>query len=281
MATTSPIEFWLGLLAFLSLAALQSTPARAADCPEHYTALQFEDQLGAAESALASVDIELFKSNMERADQMIPCLSQRVIPSLAATYHRFYGLRLFGARDLFAEKAFKAARYLEPGYVFSRSLIADGNPIHKAFEGVTFDDRPVDPLEAPGGGSIYIDGSRSLQRPNEWPTLIQWVEGNNVHFSEYLLPGNPVPTYPLASDISGVKRDPSLPLLATSGGTAVLAGALYGIALINQGRYKNTVNPVPDPDLTNLRRTTNTLVVVSGISAATAVGTGVAVVATW
>jgi hypothetical protein len=282
VVNTRPLQLRFGFTAVPLFVAAFSTPTYAAECPKSFTALQFEDQLGAAESALSSLDLPLFTSNMSSADRMIPCLNEHIIPSLAATYHRFYGLRAFGQRDTMAEKAFAAARYLEPGYEFSHSLLPEGNPIRNAFENVSFEDRAVDALEPAAGGSIYIDGNRSLKRPNEWPTLVQWVESGDIRFSEYLLPGTPFPTYTLASDVVIPARDPSIPLLAASGGAAILSGALYSIALINKGRYNEVdENPVSDKDLAGLRRTTNSMVVVSGISAAAAVGSGVVVVATW
>ena len=259
-----------------------SQPVWAADCPETFTALQLEDQLGAAETALASLDLSLFKSNLDSAERMVPCLSERAVPSLAASYHRFYGLRAVGDRDPIADKAFAAAKFIEPNYSFSTSLIPVGNPIRKIYDEVSIENRATESIEAPNGGSIYMDGTRSLKRPTEWPVFVQWVQNDTVHFSRYLLPGNPIPTYDLASDVVIPKREPSIPLVAVSGGAAVLSGALYTVALINQGRYKQVgPNSVPDKDLPGLRRTTNSLVVVSGISAAAAVGTGVAVVATW
>ena len=182
---------------------------------------------------------------------------------------------------IIGDKAFAAARYLEPGYEFSRSLIPDGNPIRNAFDGVSFEDRAVEQLEPTGGGSIYIDGNRSLARPTDWPAFVQWVENDTVHFTTYLLPGSQVPKYTLASEVLVDKKEPSIPLVVVSGSAALLSGVLYTVALANQGRYKNLDNPVLDPDLSGLRKTTNGLVVVSGISAAAAVGTGVAVVATW
>jgi hypothetical protein len=266
----------------LSLCILLSSNARAADCAERFTALQFEDQLGAAESALAGLNLAQFRANLDRADQMIPCLDERIPPPVAATYHRFYGLRAYGERNPMAEKAFAAARYLEPGYAFSRALIPDGNPVRKAFDEVSFEPRLDDLLEAPNGGAIYLDGSRSLRRPTEWPTLMQWIETDTVQFSTYLKPSDEIPNYPLSSEVASPgDRDPSTPLVAAAAGSAVVAASLYGIAMVNQHRYKDLDDPVPDAELSGLRRTTNGLVIASGVSAAVAVGAGVAVVATW
>jgi len=256
--------------------------AWSSECAETFSALQFEDQLGAAESALTGLNLTQFRLNLERADLMIPCLDERLLPSLAATYHRFYGLRAFGDRDdAMADKAFAAARYLEPAYVFSRALIPEGNPVREAFEDVSFEERPIELLDAAAAGAIYFDGLRSLRRSSGWPTVMQWVEGDTVHFSTYLMPGEAVPTYPLASGTQVTKRDPSIPLVAVSGGAAAVAAGLYGVAMVNQGRYKQLDDPVPDSKLPGLRRTTNGLVVASGVSALASVGTGLAVVATW
>jgi hypothetical protein len=264
------------------LGLLLSSNAAALDCAERYTALQFEDQLGAAESALAGLNLAQFRANLKSADQMIPCLDERIPPPVAATYHRFYGIRAYGDRDPIAEKAFSAARYLEPGYSFSRALIPEGNPVRKAFDEVAFDPRPDELLEAPQAGSIYMDGSRSLRRPTAWPTLMQWIETDTVQFTAYLKPSDELPVYPLASETRLSRgRDPSMPLVVAAAGSAVVAASLYGVAMLNQHRYKNLENPVPDEDLAGLRRTTNGLVIASGVTATAAVGAGLVVVATW
>ena len=71
-------------------------------------------------------------------------------------------------------------------------------------------------------------------------------------------------------------------LIATSVGLGVVSAGLYGVALAEQARYKDTVNePVPYDELEGLRRTTNGLVVASALGATAAVGTGVAVVIAW
>jgi len=268
------------LLVLVTMSLLHGI-AEAGACEESFTALQFEDQLGAAETALADVNLAQFRSNLDRADAMIPCLDERLLPPLVATYHRFFGIRAYGDRDPMARSAFAAARYLEPGYSFSRALIPDGNPVREAFEGVDYENRTFDLLEAAGRGVIYLDGSRSLRRPREWPTLMQWVEGDEVRLSRYVLPGESVPEYPLISQVPSTRREPLIPLVVVSGVAAAASAALYGVALSNQARYKRLDDPVPDERLPGLRRETNGLVVASGVTAMAAVGTGVAVVATW
>ena len=129
---------------------------------------------------------------------------------------------------------------------------------------------------------MLIDGSVASDRPISWPAFVQWVDENQVHFTTYALPGEPLPAYPIFDPKDQPERKAPLGLVVGAAGAGVLSGALYTTAHLHKARYNDTVNnPVPDENLDGLRRTTNGLVVASAISATAAVSASVAIVVAW
>lgn len=254
-----------------------------AACPAPSSLTDFEAVMGEAEAALSRLDVGTFKALIEGAETMLPCLDKPVPTRLAANYHRVYGIRAYGNRDPIAARAFAAARHLEPAYQFSKSLLPEGNPIRTEYEKTAYTERATEPLDRPETGAIYVDGVPSAERPISWPAVVQWVDGTDaVRFTDYLLPGEALPQYPVY--VPPEIPDPKPPggLIAATVVAGLGSGALYGVALAQEARYKDTENnPVPDENLDSLRRTTNTLVIASAVTATAAVGMGVTVVVAW
>jgi len=253
-----------------------------AQCEASTTVVDIQARLAQAESALAALDAQAFRSHVDGTGLLLPCLGELVSPRLAANLHRLVGVRAFGDRDPIAERAFAAARHIEPNYQFSLSLIPDGNPVRDAYDQVEFNKRSTLPVDRPRVGQILVDGSPAEQRPLSWPALVQWVDDDQtVQFSDYILPGQPLPDYPRWEVQQEQGRAP-VGLLATSVGLGVVSASLYGVALAEQARYKDTVNdPLPTDQLDGLRRSTNGLVLASALGATAALGTGVAVIVAW
>ena len=263
------------------LALLGSRPA-IAQCEGTTSIVEIQAELAKAESALAALDASAFRSLVDETGLLLPCLNEPVSPRLAANLHRVIGIRAVGDRDPLAERAFAAARHIEPNYQFSLSLIPEGNPVREAYDTAPYHKRSTEAVQQPESGQIYVDGTPSDTRPLSWPAVIQWVDGeDDVRFSEYVLPGEALPVYPEWRSTTDSDRPP-IALIATSLGLGAVSAGLYGVALAEQARYKDTVNqPVPYDELEGLRRTTNGLVVASALGATAAVGTGVAVVIAW
>ena len=267
---------------FASTVALAFAHPALAGCENTVDAQAIEELLAEAESALSALDVSTFKALVDGVDGLIPCMSEPIPPRLAAQYHRVYGIRALGGRDPIADRAFAAARYIEPKYQFSKSLIPEGNPIRAAYDRATFDQRSAEPMPAPKDGAMLIDGSVATERPISWPAFVQWVDEDQVHFTTYALPGQSLPEYPVFNPNEQPVRKAPVGLVVGAVGAGVLSGALYTAALVDKARYNDTVNnPVPDDDLDGLRKTTNGLVVASAISATAAVGTSVAIVVAW
>ena len=244
---------------------------------------QAEAVLGDAEAALSQLDVERFKLLLSTADAILPCIEVPVPTRLAANYHRVYGIDAVARRDPIAPRAFAAAKWLEPEYQFSKSLLNEGNPIREKYDAASAAQRATEPVERPETGAIYVDGAPSDNRPISWPAIVQWVDGTDqVQWTQYVLPGQNLPAYPGWTEAAPPERKPPAGLIAATAGAGVASAALYGVATLQEARYKDTVkNPVPDDKLNNLRRSTNTLVVASAVTATTAVGMGVAVVVAW
>lgn len=265
------------------LSGLGGAGSASAQCTTPSSTTDFEAVLGEAEAALSKLEVDSFKAMLEGADALLPCLGSAIPTRLAANYHRVVGIDAFGRRDPIAPRAFAAAKWLEPEYSFSKSLLPEGNPIRTEYEKADYSKRATEPVERPESGAIYVDGVPSEDRPISWPAVVQWVDGDEqVQFTQYVLPGGELPEYPLyVPPEPPVKRPPAGLYVATVG-AGVASVALYGVATAQEARYKDTTkNPVPDAKLNSLRRTTNSLVIASAVSATAAAGMGVTLVVAW
>ena len=268
------VVVWMGLASSL---------AAHGQCESSVSTTAVESVLTEATTALASLDVGVFKQKVDEAEAQLRCVDEAVSPQLAAELHRLVGIRAFGNRDPIAERAFAAARYIEPNYEFSQSLIPERNPVRIEYDRAPWHDRATTGIERPASGALYVDGTPSTERPISWPAVIQWVDDSeDVRFTDYLLPGQPLPEYPLWVAPVTPDRKPPTVLVVSSVAAGLASGVLYGVALGQEARYKDVVNqPVPDKQLDDLRRKTNTLVLASAISGTAAIGTGAVIVFAW
>lgn len=275
----------------VAIGILAAEPARAG-CAEPSSAADLQRHLDEAESALGAVDTEQFKAQVLQAETALVCIDELLPTYQIADFHRVYGLRAVGARDDIAERAFAAARRLEPRYRFPETLVPSGSPILDAYERAPLDGRTTERVPPPADGMLFFDGAESLDRPTSWPTLVQHrASDGSAAFTAYLRPGEPLPTYeaiPRPPDTHepaarGLAAHPdAVPFVIAGSATGLATAIVYGIALQQQGRYKDaTNNPVPDSELPALRSRTNALVAVSGLTFAATVGAGVAVAIKW
>lgn len=276
--------------ALAALALLVWTPIAAeAACSEVVPASAIQDALGRAEQALVDLDIPTFKQEVGQAEQLLPCVGERMAPPLVASFHRFWGLRAFGERDPLAKRSFAAARHIEPAYRFSETLVPTGNPILSEYVAIDPKHRSTVPVPPPARGHLLFDGTEGLDRPSDWPVVVQHVDPDGVQFTAYLRPDSAMPAYALAVDAvveppvaQGSTLDLRRPLLVGTGSAVLMTSVLYGLALRGKARFHDVDrNPVPDGDLAGLRARTNGLVVASAITASLAVGGGVTLAMTW
>lgn len=182
-----------------------------------------------AQQALAAGDLTTFRGVTDRVRLAVPCLEEEVPRHEAARIHRFQGLR--SAADGDAERAaqaFAAARSIEPKYVFPASLLPPDSPLLAQYEATNPNRGDVELVPPPLEGRIQMDGRMSLERPTEWPTVLQLFDAEGaVDATSYLHPGEPMPVYePLPEDRWDEVGYP------TAGGNARLrTGAIAGAAV--------------------------------------------------
>lgn len=150
-------------------------------------------RLHEAEERFAALDSESFLGELERITLDLPCLDGPLRPGTAARYHQLVGLRLFAlGRREDARHAFAAARELDP-LLSLQNLLPPG---HAAIE-LANEPLPeaqttlVHPLR---GGTLYFDGSATLNRPQHRATLLQ-LDSEGSAPASWLLPGTPLPPY--------------------------------------------------------------------------------------
>jgi len=267
-----------------------------ADCAQPTQERNVREALDEAYQQLEALDIEAFKGATDDLDAVLPCLGEALTPRVIAEVHRTKGIRAFGERDPMAEQMFAAARTIEPGYRFPTTLVPEGNPVRTTYQSVDISTAPREEVPRPGMGDLRIDGYSSNQRPIAWPTLVQYLEADgDVGFTAYLMPGEPIPAYPLVAltpdpvpvplplPLPQPTPEPQpppptksarVPLLVAAGITGIGAGIAYGMAGASERKFKDPTTP--DADLDGLRGQTNTLVLVGAFGGVAAIGLTVA-----
>lgn len=275
------------LLLALSLPAASAEPA----CPEGADTTDLTTAISDAEATFTDLDIAAFKEATDRLRGLLPCLGDPLTRHLSAEVHRFLGIRAFGDRDPDAKLYFAAARAIEPDYTFPPSLIPEGNPVRTAYADYDLSQARVASAPEPASGSLQFDARTTLERPAAWPTIYQRLdESGAVVETAYLMPADPVPTYPMKQvRIVAVAPQPEpigptdpprpvapplrTPLLVGTVAAAASTGLLYGLAGVSHATFHDT--STPDADLDGLRTRTNTLVVTSAVTGALTVGLGI------
>jgi hypothetical protein len=238
-------------------------------------------RLDTAEAAFAAFEVEAFTEAMDDAALTVPCLEDVVAPSLAARYHRLVGLDSFvGREEARAERAFAAARSIEPGATLPVTLVPEGHEVHALFSRYDLGAWRSDTLPPPAAGAIVLDGTPGRERPVDWPVLLQIVDGDeSVALSAYLFPGDAVPAYPV--DPAWLRREARrkrtrVALYGTAIGAAVASGFVYGLAAASASSFHEDHPDWTTHDLEAQRARTNALVGASAGLAGIAVGTGAA-----
>jgi len=253
--------------------------AWAADCPEPATTVTLAATIDEAEASYTDLDLDTFDASLASLRAQVPCLQELVPTPLVASLHRTEGLKAFldGAPDS-SQRAFAAARTLEPAYRFPRSMVPEGNPLLEDYEAMDPAEQVMAAVPAPAEGSLRLDGRVSSERSTTYPVLFQRVDqAGAVVASAYLWPSMPLPNYELAPEggegpSPGVKAA-RVGLFAGAGAALLTSGIMYGMASAAHRRFDDPSTPYAELDAA--RRTTNTLAAGSGVAAAVAVGAGV------
>lgn len=217
-----------------------ATTVAAEACPAPVDRPAWLEAANAAELAWVNADLPALQAGIDLVLVSVPCLSERLRREDVAQLHRLVGLAAVVARDTdAAQRAFAAARSLEPDFAFPPELVPPGNPIALAYAALPAPGGTQSPVPAPARGEILFDAEASTWRPTERPTLLQLVAADGtVSASAYLRPGDAMPGYPARAVSAGsTGRGARLPLLVGASVGMVTAASLYAGAFATEDAY--------------------------------------------
>ncbi len=281
---------------------LAAASAFASPCSSPTTTADVALSLEAAEAAFGQLDGMGFLTEIERAVDALPCVTDPVSRSLAARLHRTVGFKAFLQEDeAGAALAFAAARAIQPAYQLPTTLVPPDHPVRLLYEAQDTAIGATTALPPPAGGSLLVDGREVDLLPSETDAILQVVsDAGAVQLTALVEAGASPPQYPIevpepaqvaaasepepvpvaepAAPAEEPAEAPSMgkgPLLGAVG-VGVLAGAAYGTAyFLKQTWYL----AAEDADTADSRRTVvNGTVIGSGVLGAAAIALGATVV---
>ncbi|MCB9694425.1 MAG: hypothetical protein H6736_21660 [Alphaproteobacteria bacterium] len=232
-----------------------------------------EARVEEAERAFGDLASDRFLELTASLAQDVACLEGTVTPTMAAHFHRAFGLRAYlGRQEGDTRAAFASARLADPGYVFPFWLLPEQHALRQLYA-ESEPDPAVLPVLPPREGSLFMDGVASTERPQLRPTLVQVLDADGaVQASAWLRATDAMPPYtptrPVLPPLVGNLRAFRTVLLTTSVASAAVAAGTYGVAGLANARFQGA----SDRDtLLGSRRLANSMVGTS------AVGLGVSV----
>lgn len=252
------------------LTLLLSLAAQAA-CTDPVSARTLSATVDEAVLSYAAMDEEGFSSASARAQAQVPCLTEVVTPTVAASFHRMYGLDRFVQGDAEgAMAAFAAARTLDPQATLSKQVAPEGGPLAALWASANLQAATTkEALALPGGASAWVDGTSSASRPSAVPSVVQVGSGPTaITFSGIALPYTPFSIPAAGTSTAGptsvgtmgpapapapVAPAPAPAPVAKSGGgggggtspfwyaagaSGVVAASLFGVAAVTNGSYE-------------------------------------------
>ncbi len=192
------------ILLLLSIRALGASP-----CPVPVSVSEFDERIVEAEAAYGDVDVEGFFVAVERLDQALPCLSERLRPESVSQAQRVWGIKAWSDGD--EEKAglaFAAARAVDPDLTLWERVIPVGHPLHALFErSLPADGPPPPPLPHQSNLAMFVDGRRATLAPADRPYVFQAIDQQNaVVVTAVVHPGEMPPIRDVAPEAGGVLR---------------------------------------------------------------------------
>jgi hypothetical protein len=256
--------------------------ASAACSPSTATALSA--RVDEAMGAMEQLDQGAFHSAETALLTDLECLTETVPRSLAAGIHRVVGIGEYLDHNTDgAERAFAAARTIEPAWHFPSAIAPAGHPLLTAWEARPVGALASTPLPSPETGDVLLDGRSARTRATDLPAIFQrGGEDGSITQTTYLAPTDPVPAYPVAVVVSATTTTPlkarhtSVPIAAIAGASAAAAIGTYAVAGVYAGDYRS--NDHTGPELDALRSKANSLSVTAAGIGGVALGLGVTAV---
>lgn len=224
-----------------------------------------------AEDAFASMDRAAFDTAVVNGRTTLDCLTDGLVPTACADWHRVLALEAFlrgDSADVVA--AFHAMSSILPGYELSPVIAPPGHALGRLFEEaklVAVDGTAE--LEAPAEGWIAIEGERGSTAPTGRPFVFQrFAEDGSVLQTTYVDVGDPLPVYPTVTSTSVSLAPPAAPkhnkaLTGTGIALGVVSGALYGLSAVTRDSYDEAVEVEDEDRIRAMHTATNGLVIAS------------------
>lgn len=270
--------------------SVTALPAWGAECTE----VALEAAVADTMTAFEAMDAAALTAARARAQATLACVVEPVPSATAAGVHRIEGITAFLARDAAAStRAFHAAASADPDFAFPVSLVPPGHPMHKIYTAAAaMVDGPIEPVQAPAGYALWVDGREAGTRPLDRPAVLQLVTDGRAAWTAYVPSGAPLPEWqvpalaPVVADPgpTGGPEDPSdepprsrsratVPLALAGAGALAASAATYAVAAGNRSRFDDPGTPYED--LEALQGRTNTWMSASIGTGLLGVGLGV------
>ena len=277
--------------------ALMVAPAAEAkdDCPDRISTATLAQHISTADLTFSDMDENAFRSARWTAQRSLTCMGEAIQTGQAAAYYRMEALGSFLDQNHAQTVGFfKSMLKVAPNYMLPDPMAPAGHPLRVDFQ-VAEGSSPVvgDPVPKPSEGVIRVDGGVATEFPRDRPYLFQHqLEDGSISQTAVVGIGVDYPKYATArgwqSESSGLRRSGrvdrnqkrkgglsvNVPLAVISGGSALISGITYVVAMSKAAEFKDP--KTPKSELGDLRDSTNSLVWVSGTFATVAVGTGAA-----
>jgi|GEM_PF-5321071 len=190
------------------------------DCPAAYLRKDFALQMDSIELSFIEADIPNLELQIESLDGLAACLSERMIPELAARYHLIKGIYAFVSNNEEIMKAsFSVAKRVDPAISISTHVFPKEHVVHDIYsqiKPVTY----VDIKSKPSQGSYFFDGLMLSRRPVQAPTYIQIIDNEKVLLAQYLQTEMDIPK------LSGKTYHKPI-ALGVSAGSMIVAGYFF------------------------------------------------------
>ena len=250
------------------------TAAWGAPCDTPVSQVQIGERADALLAAFSAFDEAAFGSARDQLFLDIACVSEPLERGVAARVHLAAGVGHFTAGDTeLARAGLDAAHQLDPS-VWIDDMVPEAHPLDVMWIEAESLARLTEPVAAPLSGVLLWDGTKGRERPSTRATLAQHVVDNEVQFTAWVAPGQPLPRYEAKPE-----GDPKLASRVALGGVglAVVGGGLYGAAMVSRSRF-DTYDPSIDFDTReewamDQQQRTNRLMGAAGALGAVGLGT--------
>jgi len=271
-------------------------------CEKPYSRIQFGAAIGKVDDAYRKSDVREAKELLQDIGEQLICHDEVVDRVLFGKFTRFMALQFFFEQD--EEGAIRwgtTAKSTGTELTYDRRVFPDVfvDLIEEAEEPI--EGGPDGGLAVPPGGGVFLDGDLLVEPKTqaEIPHLVQVFDRDQVFLGAYWqtgaafdksVLGDATPSAPKwwtgdGASSARKRKGPStvrevreaesgVPIvpIAVGGGLLVVSGATYAVAAVTAGGMSDLTT---SQELTSARSTANTMVLVSGLSLAGAIGVGV------